>query len=73
MAIMSAPGQDRITAIIYKKYADHHLHHKENKASFFRKWKSTRKGTAQAIITQIFKGGEKSNPRNHWSVALTNH
>ena len=73
MAITSAPGPDGITASIYKEFA-HQLIYTLKKI-----WQASLEsgkspeGTAQAIITPVYKGGVKRNPAYYRSVTLTDH
>ena len=69
----SAPGPDGISAFLLKKYIDvlviplHYI------------WRTSLdtgqmpEGTIQSIITPIFKGGNRSLPKDYRPVALTNH
>ena len=73
LAITSAPGPDGITASIYKEFA-HQLIYTIKKI-----WQASLEsgkspeGTAQAIITPVYKGGVRRNPAYYRPVTLTDH
>ena len=73
MTIASALGPDRIMGSIYKEYTDQLIYAISKVGQASLESGKSPEGTAQAIITPIYKGGVKSNPAKYWSLALTNH
>ena len=68
MNIMSATGPDRITASIYKEYADQLIYPIKKIWQASLESGKLPEGSAQAIVTQM-----RSNLANYQPVALTNH
>ena len=69
----SAPGPDGISAFLLKKYKE------ALKVPLCYMWRTSLdtgkmpEGVNQSLITPIFKGGNRSTPKDYRPVALTNH
>ena len=64
IAVTSAPGRKGIKASFYKEYADQLIYPIEKILQAFLESGKLPEGSAQAIITPLYKGGVKSNPVN---------
>ena len=72
MTITLAPGSDRITASICKEYANQLMYPIKKIWQASLESGKVPEGTAQAVITSIYKGGVKSNEENYQPMALNN-